>query len=115
MSGWEGARWKPVKRCLKAPQAWPGRRGGWWHLDACQGQQEQSWALSAGAVWCHGEAGGVAQSWAMRYEGLVYTVTANESCVPACPARRLVICISNQPRESLLRQGQKAFRAMLCN
>lgn len=41
---------------------------------------------------------------------MAFPIKANESCVPACPAPCLVICISDQPRESVLRQGQKAFR-----
>lgn len=51
----------------------------------------------------------------MKYEGLAYPTKANESWISACPVLYLVICISDQPRESVLRQGQKAFRDMLCN
>lgn len=50
----------------------------------------------------------------MKYEGLAYPIKANESCVPACLALCLVICIANQPKESILRQGQKAFRLLEC-
>lgn len=58
--------------------------------------------------WCCSEVGDEIQGTDLPHQ-------ANESCVPACPAPCLVIYIPNQPRESLLRQGQEAFREMLCN
>lgn len=110
MSGWEGARQNPVKHCLRFQR--PGLRGevaGGTSMCA-KGSRSRARPSELSPFGARGKQVVLLLRAVMKYEGWSYPIRANESCVPACPALCLVICISNQPRESVLRQGQKAFR-----
>lgn len=111
----EGARQKPVQHCLKLHR--PGLRGGGTSMELRTAGVEldslsQHHLVPQGSWWwCCSELVDEIQGTGL----MAFPIKANESCVPACPAPCLVICISDQPRESVLRQGQKAFRDTVHN